>query len=41
MAVTGASIVFSTFPGMSAGRSLSFASLLRRKTNLEGLQSRS
>jgi len=35
--VTGAVIVFSTFPGASVGRSLSFASCERRKTNRPGL----
>jgi hypothetical protein len=35
--VTGAVIVFSTFPGASTGRSLSFASCERIKTNRAGL----
>src|SRR5438128_6802086 len=36
MTVTGAVIVFSTFPGARTGRSLSFASRERRKTNRAG-----
>jgi hypothetical protein len=37
MTVTGAAIVFSTFPGGSDGRRRSFAAVERMNTNLAGL----